>query len=248
MRLPTRVLAILCILCAASVGFASGSQEPGFEGESRVVGSGRSATENRTVTAFTGIDLQGHGKVLLTIGSPRSLSVSADDNLLRIIRTDVVGGTLRMGFQPGTIARTLAPLVFRITVPRIEELSISGSGDIVGQSVIRADRLVVSIGGSGDIRAEIAVEEIAASIHGSGNIDLSGRADSQGVRINGSGDYRARELESTDARVEIHGSGHVMIFVSRDLAVSTFGSGDVRYHGDPRVTVTSSGSGTVRRE
>lgn len=206
-----------------------------------------SATEDRVVASFTGIDLQGSGTVLLTVGSPCSLSVSADDNLLDLVRTEVGGGTLKLGLKPGTRVRTVAPLVFRVTAPTIAGLTVSGSGDIQGQSVIRADRLSLSIGGSGSIQAAVAVEELSVAIDGSGNVDLKGSAETQDVRISGSGNYNARDLASANARVEVNGSGDATVSVRRELAVNISGSGNVSYSGGARVTVKSSGSGTARQ-
>ncbi len=247
MRFAVRAITLACALSAAAMSFASGTQEDGFRDYGLVIGSGRSSTEDRSVPSFTGIDLQGSGTVLLTVGSPRSISVSADDNLLELVRTDVVGETLKLGFKPGTRVRTVAPLVFRVTAPDIQELAISGSGDIKGQSVIRADRLSLTVGGSGNIKAAIAVEEISASIHGSGDIDIKGSADTQEVRINGSGNYDAIDLASANAKIRVNGSGDATVAVRREMDVNIAGSGNVVFSGSPRTTVKASGSGTVRQ-
>jgi hypothetical protein len=244
----TRAAAALVLALAATVCGASGSPEPRFGGRVTVIGSGRPAVENRSVESFRGISLEGPGQVLLTIGSPRSVSVSCDDNLLPLVRTEVSGGTLRLGLVSGSSVNTATPFVFRVTAPSIDGLSLGGSGDIVVLGTIRADRLAVSIGGSGSIRAGIAVEELSAVISGSGDIDLAGRADRQQVRISGSGSYRARELQTAIARVEVDGSGSAELFVRGELSAAIHGSGSVTYRGGARATVQDSGSGSVRAE
>ncbi len=247
MRFAARTFTLVCALSAAAMSFASGTQENGYRDYGLVIGSGRTSTEDRSVPSFTGIDLQGSGTVLLAMGSTRSISVSADDNLLELVRTDVVGDTLKLGFQQGARVRTVAPLVFRITAPDIQELAISGSGDIRGQSVIRADRLSLSIGGSGSIQAAVAVEELSVSIRGSGSLDIKGSADTQEVRINGSGSYDGRDLRSANATIRVNGSGDSMVSVSRELDVNIAGSGNVTFSGNPKTTIRASGSGTVRQ-
>ncbi|MBE3131783.1 MAG: DUF2807 domain-containing protein [Acidobacteria bacterium] len=247
MRFAVRTFTLVCALSAAAASFASGTQENGFRYTDLVIGSGRSSTEGRSVASYTGIDLQGSGTVLLTMGSTRSISVSADDNLLELVRTDVVGNTLKLGFNQGARVRTVAPLVFRVTAPDIQELAISGSGDIKGQSVIRADRLSLSIGGSGSIQAAVAVEELSVSIRGSGSLDIKGSADTQEVRINGSVNYDGRDLRSANATIRVNGSGDSMVSVSRELDVNIAGSGNVTFSGSPKTTIRTSGSGTVRQ-
>ena len=254
----------LALVLAAAAAFASGSWDSGWTEPRIIVGSGRSATESRAVQPFRGISLEGPGEVLLAVGSPPSVSVSADDNLLGLVMTEVRAGTLHLGFAAGNARahrcaprlpghgclprRGSTPALGGGSTPALEELAIAGSGDIVARDTIRADRLAVSIGGSGSIRAEIDAGEVTARINGSGNIELSGRARAQVIRINGSGDYRARDLECAKAEVGVDGSGSTMLFVRRELAVSIHGSGDVRFRGGARVTVEDFGSGTVRAE
>jgi hypothetical protein len=248
MRQAIRILAVLGLLAAAAAAFAGGGWE-----DSRgipaglVVGSGKSATETRDVPSFKAVRLEGSGQVLLTVGSPRSLSVSGDDNLLPLVLTEVDGSTLRLGFKPGTGVRTVTPLVFRVTVPSLSGLAIAGSGDIVGRSPILADRITMEIGGSGNIRAELAASQVTALIQGSGSIEVSGRTESQDIQIHGSGAYRAQGLQSDAASVQVFGSGDTTLSVARELTVSINGSGDVSYRGSPRVSVKNSGSGKVRR-
>lgn len=244
----TILAAAAALVLAAAAASASGARDGGRVGPLVAIGSGRSATETRTVGSFRGVSLEGSGRVLLAIGPTLSVSVSGDDNLLPLVMTEVSGGTLRLGFAPGSAVRTVAPLVYRVTVPAVEELAVRGSGDIEVQGTIRVDGLALSISGSGSIRAAAEAKEISARIDGSGNIDLEGRTASQQVRINGSGDYRARGLESAAARVEVHGSGNAGVFVRRELSVEISGSGDVTYRGGAAVTVRSTGSGAVRAE
>jgi hypothetical protein len=240
--------AAAALILAATAASALGSRDESRGRPLVAMGSGRSATETRAVGGFRGVSLEGSGRVLLAIGPTLEVSVSGDDNLLPLVMTEVSGSTLRLGFVPGSAVRTVAPLVFRITVPAIEDLAVRGSGDIEAQGTIRADRLALSIGGSGSIRAAADTGEISARIDGSGSIDMEGRTGSQQVRINGSGDYRARGLESAAARVEVHGSGNANLFVRRELTVEIAGSGDVTYRGGAAVTVRDSGSGSVRAE
>ncbi|MEI9957281.1 MAG: DUF2807 domain-containing protein [Ferruginibacter sp.] len=54
-------------------------------------GSGNVVTENRTVDNFTGIDVSSSFDVEVKIGSPASVRVEADDNIIKYIVTKVSG-------------------------------------------------------------------------------------------------------------------------------------------------------------
>ncbi len=87
------VLAVVALaLAAAPSAFALAAWTP-------VVASGKVASESRPVPAFTGIALSLPGKVEVVQGSPASVTVEADDNLLPEIETVVEGGKLRIRFH-----------------------------------------------------------------------------------------------------------------------------------------------------
>src|SRR5689334_22907266 len=64
-----------------------------------VKGSGKKASETRKVAAFRAIDFTGSGRVDYKIGSPQSVRVETDDNLLPNVETTVKNGKLRIGFK-----------------------------------------------------------------------------------------------------------------------------------------------------
>ena len=211
-RLSIRIRAVMGLLTAAAAAFAGGGWEDSCGiPAGLVVGSGKSATEARDVPNFTAARLEGSGQVLVTVGSPRSVSVTADDNLLPLVLTEVEGSTLRLGFKPETGVRTVTPLVFRVTVPSLSGLAIAGSGDIVGRSPIRTDRLSLRIGGSGSIRVELAASQVAAVIQGSGSIEVSGRAESQEIQILGSGAVAYRGSPRVSVRNARLGTGALAV-------------------------------------
>jgi hypothetical protein len=72
-------------------------------------------------------------------------------------------------------------------------------------------------------------------IGGSGAVGISGRADSQEVSISGSGAYRAKDLQSEEAKIDVSGSGSAIVNASEALEAKVSGAGSVEYVGDPTV-------------
>ena len=193
-----------------------------------IAGSGKIATEPRTVSDFSAVSLSGSGQVLIEQGGTESLTVTTDDNLLQYIKTEVHGNTLELGFtNPMTNLQPTDDIVFKLKVKKLEGLEISGSGkaDMKG---LAQDRLQVRISGSGDVSGQ-------------------GTANDLELRISGSGSYRGQELKSQHATVGVSGSGNAVVSASDTLKADVSGSGTVEYVGDPQVTQNISGSGSVRR-
>jgi Putative auto-transporter adhesin, head GIN domain len=193
-----------------------------------VSGSGQVASETREVSGFTRIDLSGNGEVSIAQGEAESLTIEADDNVLPVLTSTVSDSTLRLGTKPRTSVRTSNPIRYRVTVPELTGIILSGSGAI-------------------DARG-LTLQTLQVDISGSGTVSVSGTAVEQDIELSGSGRYEAAGLSSEKAAAEISGSGQVLVAVSRELSVDISGSGTLTYSGDPSVEQSVSGSGKVIKE
>ena len=195
---------------------------------STIDGSGTMKTETRSVSGFSRVALKGSGRLLLDRTGNESVSVTADDNLLPYITSEVNGNTLTLGIDDSiTGIRPTKDIVFTVSVKQLDELSVSGSGVAEARN-IEGDSFATRISGSGDIVAK-------------------GHAHDLDVQVSGSGGYRGSEMTSEHARVHISGSGDVLVAATDTLDANVSGSGTIEYVGSPRVSDHLSGSGTVRR-
>jgi len=211
----------------------------------RINGSGNVISESRQVSDFSEIRLEGQGKVTLVQGDLSALEVTTDDNIMPHVETDVKYGKLIISHAEDKNLRPTM-LNFTITVRRLAGISVSGSGDIVGNEEFKSDKFYADIAGSGDIAVKVNADRLESSISGSGSISLSGLTNSYDARITGSGDVDAFEMRAKDASVVITGSGNCRISASEMLQAKITGSGDVLYIGHPRISETITGSGKVR--
>jgi hypothetical protein len=76
-------------------------ESPGGGDETFIVGSGVIVTEPREVEDFTGVVLNGVGEVEIRHGNTESLSITADDNILAHLTSEVRNGRLFLGTEPG---------------------------------------------------------------------------------------------------------------------------------------------------
>ncbi len=189
-----------------------------------IVGSGILASETRAVSGFNGVVLSGAGHLSIEQTGFESLEITTDDNVLPLLTSDVLGGRLELGVQPGySVSPTQVD--YRLTVAELNEIVVSGAADI--------DAAGLDTG-----FLEVVISGAAAA-------DLSGRADLQNVAISGAASYHAAHLRSSDVRISVSGSAHAVVRASDRLEVSISGSGTVEYYGNPEVH--ASGNGTVRR-
>ncbi len=201
--------------------------------------------EERDVSSFTGVSLGISGDLYLTQGSPQKVVVQAENNLDEI-ETEVRDGVLRI--KTDNWNSKIKGARIWITMPEVEALNVSGSGDIMAETPINADELELKVSGSGTIDVpELKADEIGAAISGSGDMKLAGTADEMELRISGSGSVYAGGLKVDECGIKISGSGSCKIDVTGELDASISGSGKVTYYSNPQIDARVSGSGKVRK-
>lgn len=234
----------------------------------KITGEGPVVTESRQASGFTGIDLEVSGSLHFVPDSVYSVQISAQKNILDIIKTPVDDGVLSIGFRGNPRVRSHEPIVVEVHAPDIVKLGISGSatlyidkpfypahldmdisgsGDLLGDTVRSAGKISFHLSGSGSLTLPYLEGDILeANISGSGRVRVdSGRVDSEQLHISGSGDFRLAGVEARTATVHSSGSGNAELYLTQQLDVNISGSGMVYYRGNPRITAQISGSGKV---
>ena len=207
-----------------------------------VRGNGPVIREERGITDFDGVYNGINANVHITQGEPYLVVIEGREDIVDRIRTTVSGGELsiesRRCLKGGGVD------VF-ITMPSINSIANSGSGNFFSSNLWITDNLDMSVTGSGDIKADLEVDNLEYTITGSGNIRLTGSCESQDIRISGSGRVNSFGLLSERTDVSISGSGRCEVSVEDRLDVKISGSGSVFYRGNPVVNSSISGSGRV---
>jgi hypothetical protein len=191
-------------------------------------GSGKVASETRTVSGFTSVKLKGTGKVTIEAGSgSESLTITADDNLLPYLTSEVNGHELVLGTKDNMNLVSSSDIVYKLSAKDLNAVELGGSGSMDATG-IHTDRLKVVLGGSG-------------------SMSMAGSADQQEIMLAGSGDISGNDLKSKSTTITIAGSGNAEVNAAEKLGVNIMGSGSIRYSGDPVVSKTILGSGSVEK-
>jgi len=202
-------------------------------------------SEEISLDSFDGISFDVAGNVYLRQDSVQKVVVETYQNIILGLSRNVRDGIWNIRFIE--CFDRYDKFDVYISVPDLNSVVLSGSGNILGDGPFETSAMNVSILGSGNITMEVYCESVDAEITGSGNISLSGQANSSECFIGGSGSIMALNLETEICEVSIPGSGNSDVFVNDQLDVQISGSGSVRYRGNPNVNSTITGSGSVVR-
>ncbi len=231
---PVFLLALALMACSFSIDLPN-----------TVHGSGKTASEERSVSGFERVALHTSGEMSIEQGEKESLTIEADDNVLPYIRSEVHGDELSIDFKDNVSFIDASKIRYHLVVKDLSALVLSGSAS-VSCSQLKSEELKIIISGSGDVSLrKLEAKQLKSDISGSGKIDLEGKTEEQTIELSGSGDYRAGDLESEKATVLVSGSGRVRVWARESLNASISGSGDVSYYGTPNIAQSVSGSGKL---
>lgn len=206
--------------------------------------------ENRPVSGFTGVSSSGNFDVFITMGSKESLKLDGDQDLINEIETKVEDGTLKIRFKNNKNMwkwNNKGKVTVYVTAKSLNNLSLSGSGDMEVKGAIKGENLDTKVSGSGNMVFTVNVNDFMGAISGSGKITANGSAGSSEIAVSGSGDFNGKNLKTEETDIRVSGSGNVTIHADKTLNAKVSGSGNVRYGGSAEVSISKSGSGSISK-
>lgn len=217
------------------------------------------------VPEFTGITVANHAKVYVSQSEQQELTIEAHESIMDNLLVYVNGNTLVIEDDKCTNQNTA--IIVNVKTPYINQISLSGAGEIALKPFDNFDDLNITLSGSGDIYSvgdTLLLEKMITTISGSGNLEMyldanelqfilsgsgniipRGNANMQSFILSGSGNYYGYDLLCKATNINISGSGMCQVHTLEELDVTISGSGSVYYRGYPTIKSNISGSGSI---
>lgn len=195
-------------------------------GFKRIKGSGNIVTEKREVSEFSSIDVGGSFIIEVVAQKDFAIEIEGDDNIIRLIRTEVRRGELRIKRKKRFSTKNRIKI--RIFAPDIESLDISGASKISIVNIKNAS-LKIDSSGASTITVEGETNRLVIDTSGASKID-------------------AANLKAVNVIVEGSGASQIYVNVIDKLSVDLSGASHVKYSGNPtNISKDTSGASSVRQ-
>jgi hypothetical protein len=213
--LVVAVVAVIVVIATAGAREGPSASSTG--------GSGVSVTDHRQVASFTEVELAGANTVVIHVGTPQSVAVTGDENLVGRVTTVVRAG--RLVIDNSSSFTTKAPMHVAVSAPSLDGVELGGAGTVTVDGVTGAD-FSADLAGDGTLVVSGTVQGVTAVLAGAGTLDL-------------------HDLLATDATAQLAGTGTIRVHATSTLVATLTGTGTILYGGDPTVTMRNTGTGTV---
>ncbi len=204
---------ITILACVAGLLALTGCHGKMFNFGLGVKGSGVAKTEQRNIGNFTGLDVRGAFQVEVICQKEARLEITADDNLLKYIKTEVRGGVLHIETDGAQLNFKDSPRVL-IAVPSLDDFNISGASRVKATNM-KAGDVKINLSGASQFAATGTAQGIEA--------DLSGACKFDG-----------KDLQAVKVDINASGASKADVYASADLYAEASGASSVYYYGNPQ--------------
>ena len=214
----------------------------------KIKGNGNVTTITRNTSDYDAVKCAGFMDFKIVNGTEGKITIKGESNLLEYIVTEVKNNSLivKVEKNKNLSPSNNKPLLITIPVKSINSLSLSGSGDLVNDGILKEDNLKISLSGSGDVVLDVETNSLESRVSGSGDMTLEGKTTNLIAKVTGSGDMDNYNLDSDYTEAYVTGSGDVKVVCNKKLKARVTGSGDIKYRGNPEQKDTKVvGSGDI---
>lgn len=188
--------------------------------------------EIRQLDKFDKIEISGNIELEFKQDSVKNLTISAPENLLSYIKTEVNDGRLKIYTNR---IFTNHRIKVSISNDSIFELEANGASKIETVDLIRTSNLYLNLSGASraDLNANIN-NNITTRVSGASSAKISGTVSSADFEANGASKIDADQLKSSIVKVETSGASHAKVFAIQSIDADASGASRIDCVGNPK--------------
>ncbi|MFC2115020.1 head GIN domain-containing protein [Bacteroidota bacterium] len=209
-----------------------------------VFGNGNVVSEERSIGDFERLKVSSGIDVFIKQGTGVSLMLEADENLLDVIKTEVVDNTLKI-YTSKNVRRSRSMKVY-LVYEDLNSIRVSSAGDVRGENTLQTDKLNIDLSSAGDLELDLQADEVNCEISSSGDASLTGSTRVLVADLSSAGDLHAYELIAEKCKISCSSAGDARVFASEEFDLRSSSAGSIYYKGDGNiVSVHTSSAGSI---
>lgn len=234
---PIKLLVIMGVLGSIlAAGLLCGQQNS-------VTGSGKLEMQKREVGTFCGVSSSSGIHVTLKYGKENMVSVTADDNILDLVITEVKDNRLIVKYKNNVNIKQSKNCEVIVVMNEVCDLSASSGSKIKSTDTFNGSKIEVSSSSGASIKVGLAASEINCNASSGSAITLVGSTERMMANVSSNGEIKAGGMTSVDVEADASSGGEIDVDVSRSMIARASSGGEITYSGNPQSVDRKSSSG-----
>ena len=216
------------------------------DNQAKVNGNGNVQTQERPISTFDKIEINGVFNVFLSQGDKEQVKVETDENLQSLIVSSVTNNVLSVTMRDSASIGKMKKINIYISVVHLSSITTNGVGKLKCTSPIKVSALSLDCKGVGLTELNVEGDKLSVNSETVGELKLSGTMKETSIKHSGLGLINAFGLLNEKLNLDVDGIGAAEVYASKDLTITSNGVGGVRYKGNPAVKrIKNEGIGKV---
>lgn len=211
--------------------------------------SSAQTTESRNVNGFSSIDVSEGITVTLTMGDKESVEVTAPEDYIDKVTTEVNGSELDIfieGNNSGNKGRNVTVVVVAKTINKIE--SSSGSS-VKTTNIINTDELKINVSSGANVNVECEADKVSVSTSSGAGATVRGGAINLSTDASSGSHITAANLKAHNVVADVSSGANIKVHAEKQLNADASSGGSVAYTGSPEmIDVEKSSGGSVHKK
>lgn len=244
MKTSNKILLAGLILILAAVTVFLSTFRIRFQ-EDAIMGSGNIITSERDIPSFTGIQVDGNFSVTLKHAEFQGIELTADDNIMDYIITEVKDGVLHIYSRErfGKISKPTAIVSF----DQLETIVSRAGASLSSVDYIEARELTLELMGGSKLSLNCRVDELNLTMMAGSEATLKGKA-TKVIAESLAGSYlHAEELMAEIVFIDTHAGAQNKVYASEEIKIMATTGSSVDYYGNPGLRNINANTGGSAR-
>lgn len=223
--MKTRKISAIAIIGFITISLCSVSCLFGIRGNGKIVKSEREVRNFNHIKISSGLDL------IITQDTLEKVMVESDENLQKIIKTEVSGEVLKI-YTTEPILNASRSKVY-VNFKNLKEVNASSGSDVKGSSKLKLEDFKVRASSGADIDLSLSCTNLEVENSSGSDISLSGNTTKLIVDSSSGSDVRAEKMQSETCSASASSGSDVKISVSKRIEANASSGADIRVIGNP---------------
>ncbi len=218
-------------------------------GNEQITGNGNIRSEERTVSSFDEVEVDGALDVYISQGDMKPVKIEGDENLIQYIEIVEEGDRIKLRTRDNVNLNFTEDVKIYITAPEYRSLDVGGASKITGQTAIDNNQnLSLKLSGASEVTIDVDAPEIQSDLSGSSTLNVKGETKEFNLETSGASKARCFNLLSENTFAHVSGASNAEVYASVNLDAKVSGAGSVKHKGNAKsIKQEVSGAGSMNK-